>query len=213
VTIGYAQSLDGSIAALSGHPMSLSGPKSTLLTHQLRALHEGILVGIGTVLADNPRLTVREVSGRSPRPVVLDSRLRLPLYARLLHQDLNPWVITTSLADEERQTELEKTGARVIRLPADRTGQIDLRILLLRLKEMGIASLLVEGGAQVITGFLSARLVDQLVITIAPVLVGGLRILDNLSRLNHSGTPRLNNVSYEKLGQDLILRGDLDWTP
>lgn len=66
VTIGYAQSLDGSIAALSGHPMSLSSPKSTLLTHQLRALHEGILVGIGTVLADDPRLTVREVSGRRP---------------------------------------------------------------------------------------------------------------------------------------------------
>jgi len=115
VTVGYAQSLDGSIAALPGHPLLLSSSPSTTLTHLIRALHDGILVGIGTVLADDPRLTVRRVSGRSPRPLVLDSRLRFPLYARMLRQDLKPWIVATGNADEERQAELEKAGARVIR--------------------------------------------------------------------------------------------------
>ncbi len=211
ITISYAQSVDGSIASLSGHPLALSSSQSTLFTHCLRALHDGILVGIGTVLADNPRLTVRQVSGRNPQPVILDSRLRFPLYSRILGQQMKPWIFTTPSADENRQKELEKAGARVIRVSADATGQVDLRSLLSRLKSLGLASLMVEGGAQVIASFLSARLADQVVITVAPLLVGGLRILDNIGRINHGGIPRLVNVCYERFGEDLVLRGDLDW--
>ena len=211
ITVSYAQSLDGSIASLSGHPMALSSAQSTLFTHFLRGLHEGILVGIGTVLADNPRLTVREVSGRNPRPVILDSRLRFPLYSWILRQEMKPWIFTIPSADRERQTELEKAGARVIRVSTDPTGQVDLRALLPQLRTLGLTNLLVEGGAQIITSFLSARLVDQVVITIAPLLIGGLRILDGIGRQNHSGIPRLRNVCYERFDEDLVLRGDLDW--
>ena len=78
VTLSYAQSLDGCIAAKRGQPLALSGPQSLTLTHQLRSAHDAIMVGIGTLLADNPRLTVRLVEGRDPQPVVLDSRLRFP---------------------------------------------------------------------------------------------------------------------------------------
>ena len=211
ITVSYAQSVDGSIALLSGHHLSLSSSQSTLFTHCLRALHDGILVGIGTVLADNPCLTVRQVCGRNPQPVILDSRLRLPLYSRILRQQMKPWIFTTHSADENRQAELEKAGANVIRVSADATGQVDLRALLPRLRNLGLASLMVEGGAQVIAGFLSARLADQVVITVAPLLVGGLRILDNIGRINHGGIPRLLNVCYERFGEDLVMRGDLDW--
>ena len=83
VTLSYAQSLDGSIADRPGRPLALSGPQAMALTHGLRAAHEAILVGIGTVLADNPRLNVRLVDGPDPQPMVVDSRLRFPPYANL----------------------------------------------------------------------------------------------------------------------------------
>ena len=92
VTLSYAQSLDGCIAARAGERLALSGPESMQLTHQFRAAHNAILVGIGTVLADNPRLTVRLVQGQDPQPVVLDSHLRIPLEASLLHNSRRPWI-------------------------------------------------------------------------------------------------------------------------
>src|SRR5687768_14040118 len=87
VTLSYAQSLDGSIAVNSGASLALSGLESTCLTHQLRSLHDGILVGISTVLTDNPQLSVREWDGPSPQPIVLDSHLRMPATARLSQLD------------------------------------------------------------------------------------------------------------------------------
>ncbi len=90
VTLSYAQSLDGSIADRPGRPLSLSGSQCMTLTHGLRASHDAILVGIGTVLADNPRLNVRLVTGESPQPVIVDSRLRFPPYANLLRHGRAP---------------------------------------------------------------------------------------------------------------------------
>ena len=87
VTLSYAQSLDGSIAARRGEALGLSGPESLRLTHRLRSMHDAILVGIGTVLSDNPRLTVRLVNGQNPRPIVVDSRLRIPLNCRLFAEN------------------------------------------------------------------------------------------------------------------------------
>ena len=98
VTLSYAQSLDGSIAARRGFPLQISGTESAQLTHQLRAVHDAILVGIGTVLADDPHLTVRHAQGKDPQPVVLDSQLRFPLGAKLL-RERSPWIATTSRAD------------------------------------------------------------------------------------------------------------------
>src|SRR4029079_19395558 len=85
VTLAYAQSVAGSIALEPGRPFALSGPESMRLTHALRAAHDGILIGIGTLLSDDPRLTVRLVQGKSPQPVVVDSQLRTPLQARLFN--------------------------------------------------------------------------------------------------------------------------------
>jgi GTP cyclohydrolase II len=212
VTLSYAQSLDGSIAARPGHPLALSCGESQFMTHALRAAHDAILVGIGTVLADNPRLTVRLLSGKNPQPVVLDSRLRFPLYAHLLnHNGPLPWIATSRLAEAERQATLEKLGVHVFRLPTGEQSLIDLDALLAHLGEKGVNSLMVEGGAQIITNFLASRLVDQLVVTIAPVVVGGVRVVDNLAPFRANHFPRLRGLLYQQVGEDLVVRGEPYW--
>jgi GTP cyclohydrolase II len=213
VTLTYAQSLDGAIAARPGHPLALSCRESQTMTHVLRAAHDAILVGIGTVLADNPSLTVRLVAGRNPQPVVLDSRLRFPIFSKLLRQKaLYPWIITSTEAESERQEALEALGARVYRLPSVDNGGIEIKTVLQMLGEMGINSIMVEGGAQIITSFLGFKAVDQVIVTIAPVLVGGVRVLDFLHQPRPKVYPRLINVDYQRIGEDLIVRGDPDWT-
>ena len=212
VTLTYAQSLDGSIAARPGHPLALSCQESQVMTHALRAGHDAILVGIGTVLADDPSLTVRLVSGDNPQPVILDSRLRFPLYAKLLQQNGPlPWIATSSLSAPEREATLTRLGALVYRLPTGSQSLIDLTALLKLLGEKGINSLMVEGGAQIITNFLASRLVDQVVVTIAPVVVGGVRVVDNLGLFNSDHFPRLSQVSYQQVGEDLVIRGEPSW--
>jgi len=202
VTLSYAQSLDGSITAWQGSQLRLSGPESMALTHRLRAAHDAILVGIGTLLSDDPRLNVRLVPGRDPQPVVLDSHLRIPMEARLLRGTCPPWIATLPDADPQKQVQLEGRGARVIKLPPGEDGRVSLTALLECLGESGINSLMVEGGAGVLTAFLRQKLADRLVLTIAPVLVGGLRAVGEISNL-----PYIKDVGYERLGDDLIVWG------
>jgi GTP cyclohydrolase II len=209
ITMSYAQSLDGSIADRPGRPLALSGEASMAMTHGLRAAHDAILVGIGTVLADNPRLNVRLVDGTDPQPIVVDSRLRFPPYANLLKNGRSPWIATNAGADPERQQALEAAGARVLVLPGN-NGWVDLAGLLEILGSKGINSLMVEGDAQIITSFLASRLVDQVVLTIAPLLVGGLRVVDHMGP-SLRRFPRLRHLTYQQLGDDLVLRGEPDW--
>ncbi len=209
VTLSYAQSLDGSITARRGEPLAISGPESMEMTHRLRAEHDAILVGIGTVLSDDPRLSVRLVDGLNPQPIIVDSQLRCPLTARLLENDKPPWIATTEEADFARQNALESVGAHILRLPATKNGLVDLPELLVKLTEMGIRSLMVEGGAAIISSFLSAHLVDRLVLTIAPMLVGGLNAVAREPDSNGIALPRLFRTHYQKLGNDIILLGYL----
>jgi 3,4-dihydroxy 2-butanone 4-phosphate synthase/GTP cyclohydrolase II len=202
--VTYAQSLDGSLTVEPGQPLALSGPEASRMTHELRATHAAILVGIGTVLADNPRLTVRLVEGPHPQPIVVDSQLRTPLDAHLLsHPTHALWIATTLSAPAERQAALEQAGARLLRLPADEAGRVSLIALLDHLDALGLRTLMVEGGAQIITAFLEYRLADRVVITIAPRLVGGLRVLT--APLN---VP-LKNIHYRILGEDMVVEGEL----
>jgi len=212
VTLSYAQSMDGSIAARPGQPLALSGALSMTLTHQLRVAHDAILVGIGTVLADNPRLTVRLVEGKNPQPIVADSRLRFPLSANLLCQHpLSPWIATGEQADASRQHVLEAAGARVLRVPINARGQVNLTALLERLGALGIHSVMVEGGARIITSFLAERLVDHMVLTVAPRLVGGLRAVRRFAQADAVYFPRLRNLRYQWLEDDLVLWCEPAW--
>jgi len=212
LTLSYAQSLDGCVTAVSGQPLTLSGPQSMTMTHRLRAAHDAILVGIGTLLADNPRLTVRLVDGKNPQPVVVDSRLRFPIQANLLRDHpLPPWIAASQHADQDRQRALERLGARVLRLPADANGQVDLLALVECLGALGVQRLMVEGGARIITSFLRQRLVDLLVLTVSPRLVGGVHAVGSLDGTGTACFPHLSHPGHAWLGEDLILWGRLAW--
>lgn len=218
VTLSYAQSLDGSIAINRENSLNLSGPESLKATHQIRAANDAILVGIGTVLADNPCLTVRLVEGKNPRPIVLDSHLRLPIDSNLLRNTNSlPLVATTKDYDSRKRRSLERVGVTVLCVPSDNHGWVDLNYLLANLADLGIGSLMVEGGARVITSFLTGRVVDRLAITITPKLVGGLHAVeyplvrgrDAVGNSNHS--PKLTNFAYEPSGEDIIFWATVSW--
>jgi 3,4-dihydroxy 2-butanone 4-phosphate synthase/GTP cyclohydrolase II len=219
VTLSFAQSLDGSIAINSGASLPLSGPESTCLTHQLRSLHDGILVGISTVLTDNPQLSVREWNGPDPQPIVLDSHLRMPASARLWQTNKKRcWVLTT--AEESAQENMtvestvegtaeEGTGPEILNVQRNDDGRVCLTAAMQLLYNKGIRSLMVEGGANVITAFLRARLADALVLTVAPRLVGGYKAVSDLNVEQAQPFPALTPLFSARSGDDLIIWGNL----
>jgi riboflavin-specific deaminase-like protein len=207
VTLSYAQSWDGSITTRAGNTLALSGTEASRLTHQLRSLHDGILVGIGTVLSDDPQLTVRDWPGSNPQTIVLDSLLRLPPTARLCQNaDKSCWVLTSLKGDSEYGSQVE-----IMTLPGDAEGRVNLSEALTLLWVKGINMLMVEGGSQVITAFLKAQLADALVLTIAPTLVGGYKGVGNLGLNCKSQLPQIRPLQAQMLGEDLIMWGNLHY--
>ncbi|MEZ5492922.1 MAG: RibD family protein [Gammaproteobacteria bacterium] len=204
VTLSYAQSWDGSITTSPGETLELSSAAAMRVTHQLRSLHDGILVGIGTVLADDPRLTVRQWSGSDPQPIVLDSQLRLPPSSRLCQSDSQRcWVLTTCTGAEAR------SNCDLIEVPGDDAGQVDLQAALAALYDRGIRSLMVEGGASIISAFLRARLADVIVLTVAPLLVGGYNAIGRLCDAGSGSFPRISPLFSQQLDDELIVWGRL----
>lgn len=204
VTLSYAQSLDGSIAVSSGAALALSGRESICLTHQLRSLHDGILVGISTVLTDNPQLSVREWNGPDPQPIVLDSHLRMPANTRLWQKNTKRcWVLTTV------KESVVQDGPEILHVQSNDEGRVCLTAAMQLLYRKGIHSLMVEGGANVITAFLKLRLADALVMTIAPRLVGGYRAVSGLGVQQAELFPALAPLFSARSGDDLIVWGNL----
>ncbi len=207
VTLTYAQSWDGSITTRRGQTVALSGADSKCLTHQLRSLHDGLLVGIETVLSDDPQLTVREWQGKNPQPIVLDTLIRMPKSARLCrHPDKQCWILTTS-----SHSDAEFSGAEIISLIDTGTESVPLDAALQLLLERGIKSLMVEGGATVISAFLRARLVDAVVMTVAPVLLGGYKAVNDLVTTTPDEQLHIDPLFTERLGNDLIVWGDMQY--
>ena len=151
VTVSYAQSLDGSIAAPGGGRLRLSGSGSMRMTHRLRASHDAIMVGIGTVLADDPQLTVREVEGANPRPIIVDTHLRTPQKAQVLRAGRPAIIAAGESVDEATAAALLACGADVRHLPTVGDDLISLPAMLSMLESLDVRSLMVEGGARLIT--------------------------------------------------------------
>lgn len=208
VTVKFAQSLDGRIATATGDSKWISQEQSRRFAHQLRSEHEAIIVGIGTVLADDPQLTVRLVSGRAPLRVVLDSRLRIPSGSRVLStgEPSGTLIVCAEDAEAARAREIEDLGAEVLRLPlSSDQSRIDLALLLRELGRRGIASVLVEGGREVITSMLAARLADRLVAIIAPKIIGqGTEAVGDLGIERLDQAIRLSSVKTHRLGDDIV---------
>src|SRR3712207_5631898 len=174
VTLSYAQTLDGRLATSTGNSQWISAPESLRFSHELRVEHDAIMVGVGTVCKDDPRLTVRLAAGRDPLRVVVDSTLRTPLTATVLAKGAAPGTVlaVNDRASMARRDEVRALGATVLRLPRDAGAGVDLVALLTALHDRGVGSVLVEGGARMITALLQARLVDRLVVCVAPKILG-----------------------------------------
>jgi 3,4-dihydroxy 2-butanone 4-phosphate synthase/GTP cyclohydrolase II len=210
VTLCYAQSLDACLSSSPGKPLALSGPETLTLAHSLRASHDAVMVGIGTVLSDNPRLTVRHVAGRNPQPVVLDSRLRIPLDFSLLREPgRSVCVAAVRGYPAERRRAVEAAGGTVLTCAPNAEGRVDLADLLSRLARRGIRSVMVEGGVAVIRSLMASRLVDFLVVTIAPRFIGGEHGVRVQTELLEG--PGMRNFHHLKIGDDLVLWGEPAW--
>ena len=210
VTLKLATSLDGRIATGSGESQWITGPPARERGHWLRAVHDAIMVGTGTVLADDPQLTCR-LSGlgrRSPVRVVLDRHLRIPASAQVIAgaRQTPTWVLTLPSADPVRRQALIHRGAIVIDVVAGSDGNIDLAEALAALGGHGITRLLVEGGAQLAAALLRGRLVDRLAWLHAPILIGG----DGIPAIAALGVDRLADapgfepLSSEPAGDDML---------
>lgn len=216
VTVSYAQTLDGRLATLSGSSQWIGGPESLRFAHELRAGHDAIMVGIGTVRQDDPRLTVRLVAGRNPLRVIVDSRLQISPQAAVLRDGAagGTLLATTGAAPAERIAYFTALGATVLPLPATSAGQVDLSALLAALAARGIASVMVEGGAALITSLLAARLVDRMAVCLAPKILGtGLAAVGDLSLRELAHAYRLAEVQWRPAGNDMICDGRLIYAP
>ena len=199
------QSLDGRIATPTGHSHYINGKPAIIHLHRLRALVDAVVVGIGTVLADDPQLTVRHVTGSNPARVVIDTKGRLPTDAKLLHDDGCRRVIVT-----ESDTELHAApGAEILRIPRGPTGQLDPVAIVHGLHALGFQRILVEGGMTTVSAFLASRCLDRLHIAIAPIILGSGPVgmaLPAIDRVDEGLRPA---TSVYRLGQDLLIDCDL----
>nr|WP_269461516.1 RibD family protein [Methylocaldum marinum] len=212
VTLTYAQSIDGSIAVDSQVPYALSSRPSLTLTHFLRAHHDALLVGVNTILSDDPQLNVRYYEGENPQPVILDSNLRTPPDCRVLRQsEKPPIIVTTAESDPDKREALRSAGATILVVQPGEGGCVDLGETLTKLSQLGIRTLMVEGGSKIIGTFLKYHLVNYCVITITPKIIGGLKAIDDLCRSGEQAPLNITECRYHILGSDIIAFGPIGY--
>jgi len=216
VTLKIAQTLDGKIATASGESKWITGDQARAEGQRFRNSSDAILVGINTVLKDDPSLTVRIPGGRDPVRVVVDSMLRTPADATIVRQKSSAPTIVAALssAPKARIRNLQDAGAEVL-LVKSAAGRVDLRDLMKKLGRRGIMSVLIEGGAEVHASAIMSGIVDKVALFIAPMLMTGrdsLCSIGGISPARLSQAIRLHNVSVRFVGLDLLVEGYLGKT-
>ena len=212
VHLKIAQTLDGRIATRNGDSRWITNESARRMVHQWRATHDAVLVGIGTVLKDDPQLTVRHVEGRQPWRVVLDTHLRIPLTARLVSDDWRQRtiIIHGSNADATKRARLQQQGVSLITVPVT-DGMVSLPDVLAALKERNIASVLVEGGHTVFTRWIQQGLFDKLSVFIAPKLLGeGIPAIGDLGITRIEDSRELECPRWEAVDHQLLVQGYRD---
>jgi len=216
VSLKLALSLDGRIATRTGASKWVTGPEARAKVHALRSQHDAIAVGIGTALADDPRLTVRDVSGATPLRVVFDSKLRLPTEGRLATTAAQHAVVVlcNEEAPAEREAELSGLGVTVLRVARSAEGRIDPEAALRALAERGVVRLMVEGGAELAGSLLAVKLADELHAFLAPVLLGPRGrpgAVDWAGPSTPQEAPRIANPTWELVGADGYVHGSIHY--
>jgi diaminohydroxyphosphoribosylaminopyrimidine deaminase/5-amino-6-(5-phosphoribosylamino)uracil reductase len=209
-TLKIAQTLDGKIATKTGSSQWITSEQARRYVHKMRSQNDAVLVGIGSVLSDDPHLTVRLVKGVNPKRIVLDSKLRIPLTASLLTSPLayKTIIATTLNASWDKIQSIETRGVTVWVIESNSDGRIDLPTLWKKIGQEGITSVLVEGGSQIFSALLKSKLVDKIAVFIAPKILG-----DGLSAIQQLGIENLdqciNLVDFRKrqIGDDMLLSG------
>jgi diaminohydroxyphosphoribosylaminopyrimidine deaminase / 5-amino-6-(5-phosphoribosylamino)uracil reductase len=214
LSLKLAISLDGRIATRTGASKWITCQESRTRVHQLRGQHDAVMLGVNTVLADDPRLTVRDVPGRSPIRVVVDSKLRLPPTSHLAQtaQQTPTCVMTTHAAPERAEEELSALGVRIVRVPATAEGRCEPDAILQELAAREVVNVLCEGGAELAGSLLAARLPSELHVFVAPVLLGPRGrpgAVDWAGPEIPSDAPRINPPRWELCGSDAYVWGPI----
>lgn len=200
VILKMAYSLDGKTKTKTGDSKWLSSEKSRETVHQLRSRTDAVLVGINTVLQDNPELTSHG-KGRNPKRIVLDYGLKIPLNSNVLKGGVKTIIATSKNSNKIKKEKLKKMGIAVIEL-SSKNNFLDIKKLLVELGKTGISSLLVEGGETIAQSFLKEKLVDKIIFFICPKIINGIKYVKNAASVK--------NISVRKIEEDFLFEGYLN---
>ncbi len=222
VILKIAQSLDGRIATFSGDSKWITSPTARQYVHRLRSEMDAILVGVDTIIKDNPLLSARFAPQRlfkhQPAKIILDSFLRIPLTAKVFSRQSPAEVIiaTTQSASLPKVKKLEKKGVKVLILKERKSNsenkQIDLKLLMEELAKIDVVNLLIEGGSKVFTSALEDKVIDKMLFFIAPKIIGGVKALSSVGGegVNKiSQALQLSNLKIEKIGEDIMVAAEM----
>ncbi len=208
VMLKLAMTLDGRIATKTGDSKYISNSQSRALSYAWRDNFDGIMVGIKTVLVDNPRLTSRAPGAANPTRIIVDSKLRIPLTSQVLEQNARRIIATTDKYDKEKKKQLESLGVEILVLKEEKTYYVDLKQLFDELGKRNIISLMVEGGAELATALLEQKLINKAAFFIAAKILGsGKNAFDGSGVERMDDALQLKNVSIRKLGEDVLVMG------
>lgn len=212
ITLKIAATLDGKIATTKGESQWITGAQARHWGHRWRSAVDAIAVGVNTVIHDNPGLTSHGL-GQNPRPVVFDSRLRMPLSVVLARKPSHLWIVTTSNGAIARRRQLEARGVRLFETKPGRNGRVNLAQAMRLLAGEGITHLLVEGGGELHAEFLRERLVDEILWFISPMIIGGQAAhpaIGGPGAVRLAEAWRLMPLSVTRVGEDLCIRTSLE---
>jgi diaminohydroxyphosphoribosylaminopyrimidine deaminase/5-amino-6-(5-phosphoribosylamino)uracil reductase len=215
VALKAAQTLDGKIADASGRSKWISNEKSRALVHKLRSTYDSVMIGAETVINDDPQLTVRAVRGRNPVRVIIDGRFKLPLASRIISNPLAAKTIIIisdkfAKAQNKKKEVILSRGVEVIELKGNKNGSISFKKILTTLGSLGIASVLVEGGATLYSSFTKEKLADKLLLFVSPRILGsGLDAFRHIPQKSIANAIRMEKCSVTNLDGDILIESYL----
>ncbi len=207
VTLSFAQSLDGCLSAGPNQQTIISHRESSILTHQIRSLHHGILVGINTIKIDNPKLNVRHIKGPSPRVIIIDPNMETPLDSKIFRfiNKKPPIIICDNKTDIDKISAFRQQCSAEV-LVCNLSQENNLEDPLNKLYDLGIKTLMVEGGGKTIFRFIQEKFVDYFVMTISPMFLGSEQSI-RYSNFSNSINDFISKANYQKIGTDIVVFG------